>query len=177
MLVEDVADLDTIEIVVPEIITVIEDFEGFTDNEDLLANWDMLNGFRTSGGGWSTSSGTLVTNGEENTIEIAIGGGTNGIKLNVTYSELEALEAEYFGFYIQTSTELTGTKFFQAFYYNPAGYTEISTIFGEIELTDEGTYVWIKVSDLPSDLSAVSIMINVSSENTGTLTIDNIAIK
>ncbi len=159
------------------IVTILEDFEGFTDDADLKANWTMLNAFRTAGGAWSVNSGALVDDAGNNEINITIGGGTNGMKINITKTELEAEGAEYIGFYFETSTELTGTMLFQAFYYNPAGYTQISTLYGTIQNTDEGTYVYIKVSDLAADTNAISIMINVSGENTGVLTIDNIVIK
>jgi hypothetical protein len=42
---------------------------------------------------------------------------------------------------------------------------------------DEGTYFYVKVADLPTDLTHISLMINLASDNTGTMTMDNIVIK
>lgn len=162
--------------VFPEEI-IIEDFEGFADDADMKANWTMLNALRTSGGGWSANSGALVDNAGDNAIEIAIGAGTNGIKLNINKGDLEALGAEFFGFNVQTTNELVGSPVFQAFYYTASGFTQINTIIGDITETANGTYVWITLDELPSDVVSVSILLNVSAENTGTLTIDNIAVK
>ncbi|MBI9009538.1 MAG: DUF5011 domain-containing protein [Tenericutes bacterium] len=160
------------------IVSIVEDFEAFTDDADFKANWSMLNGFRVSGSGWLASNGTLVTDPVEgNSVSIPFGAGATGAKINITKTYLEGLNAEYVGFYFKTSTELTGNRLFQGFTYTAGGYASIDTLYGDIDATDEGTYLWIKVSDLPADLTGISVMINVASGNSGTLTFDNIVVK
>ncbi len=159
-----------------DIVTVVEDFDSYTDDADFKANCAYLYGFRTSGSAWAASGGALAIVGDTNVLQVAYGGGTNGIRLYVDKATLEAAGASYVGLFFETSGELSGTISFQAFYYNSSGYQQIAT-YGTISYTDEGTYVYISVAELPSDVLSVSIMINVSSENTGTLTIDNLVIK
>ncbi|MFA7075654.1 MAG: hypothetical protein WC152_03185, partial [Candidatus Izemoplasmatales bacterium] len=160
------------------IVSVMETFESYTDDADFKANWPRINGFRNAGGSWNTTSATLSILGEENVLEFTYGAGVNGIKFNVTKTELETAGAEYIGIYVKTSAELVGTSnVFQAFYYNPAGYQQINNLYGTISYTDEGTYFFIKVADLAVDTTAISLLINLASGNTGTMYMDNIVIK
>lgn len=159
------------------VVTILENYESFTDDADFKANYTDLLGFRVSGGSWSTASGALATVADNNVLQLTYGAGTNGIKIAMTKAELTAAGAEYVGIHIWTSAEITGiTSVFQAFYYNPAGYTQVST-YGTISYTDAGTYVYIKVSDLPEDLTGISLMINLASGNSGTMYMDNLVIK
>jgi hypothetical protein len=159
------------------IVEVFEDFESYTDDDDFKANWPRIESFRVSGGSWGLTAATLVTDAENNALEFTYGPGTNGIKFDVTKAELVALGAEYIGIYVKTSAELVGTSnIFQAFHYVGGTFVQVTT-YGTISYTDEGTYFYIKVSDLPEGLTQISLMINAASGNTGTMTMDNIVIK
>ncbi|MDD4069659.1 MAG: DUF5011 domain-containing protein [Candidatus Izemoplasmatales bacterium] len=160
-----------------QVVTIVEDFDSYTDDADFKANWPRINAFRVSNGSWGLTVATLSVIGDNNVLDFTYGAGTNGIKFNVTKTELVAAGAEYIGIYVKTSVELTGTSnIFQAFYYNAAGYKDITT-FGTISFTDEGTYFFVKVADLAEDTTAISLMINLASGNSGTMTMDNIVIK
>jgi hypothetical protein len=99
------------------IVTVINDFEAYADDAAFKAEFSFV-GFRTSGSSWLPANGQLVTIGEENVLQSTYGSGTNGIRINVTKAQLEALGAEYIGIRLTTSAELSGTISFQAFTYD-----------------------------------------------------------
>jgi len=156
------------------VVTVIQDFESFADDAAFKAGFSFT-GFRIGGGSWLPSSGSLVTIGDENVLQSNYSTGTNGIRINLTKAQLVALGAQYVGIYIKTSTVLTGTVSFQAFGYSST-FAQI-TINGNINYSDEGTYVYIPVSALTDAMTSISIMINVTTGNTGVMTYDNIVIK
>lgn len=158
------------------VVTVLENFNSFTDDADFKANFTSLYGFRTAGGSWAASVGSMVTDVDNNVLQVAYGTGTNGIRLCVSRATLEGMGAEYVGIYVKTSAEITGASVFQAFYYNAAGYTSLAT-YGNITYTDGGTYVYVKVSDLAEDTVSISLLINLVAGNTGTMSIDNLVIK
>ncbi len=172
---DSVGQLSNALVVPVSIVTVIEDFESYVDDADFKANSD-LNAFRTSSGSWSPSSGQLVP-GDNNVLEVTYGQGTNGIKYNVSIDALKALGAEYVGIYMKTTSELAGTPKFQAFSYTSSGYAEIYNLQGMISATDLGTYVYVPIGALDSTIVSISILINIGTGNTGTLTLDNIVIK
>jgi len=159
-----------------QILTMLEDFEGFADDTDFKANWSRIEAFRVSGGSWGLTAATLETVEDNKVLQFNYGPGTNGIKFDITKTELLALGAEYIGIFIETSLELTGSSRFQAFYYTSSGFTEI-TPYGQITYTDEGTYFFVKVSDLDENTIAISLMVNLASSNNGTMYLDNIVIK
>ncbi|MFA7561025.1 MAG: immunoglobulin-like domain-containing protein [Candidatus Izemoplasmatales bacterium] len=160
-----------------DIVNIVENFESYTDDADFKANWPRIESFRVSGGSWGLTAATLTTDGDNNLLEFTYGPSTNGIKFDVTKAELVALGAEYIGIYVKTSAELVGTSnVFQAFHYVGGTFVQVTT-YGTISYTDEGTYFYIKVSDLPEGLTQISLMINLASGNTGTMTMDNIVVK
>ncbi|MDD4184429.1 MAG: hypothetical protein PHI01_03365, partial [Candidatus Izemoplasmatales bacterium] len=173
----DSESLESNVLVIPiSIVSVFEDFEEFTDDADFKANWSRIETFRVAGGSWGTTAATLTTVGENNVLEFTYGPSTNGIKFDVTKAELDTLGAEYIGIYVKTSAEITGSSRFQAFHYVRGTYIEL-TCYGDFDYVDEGTYFYVKVADLPTDLTHISLMINLASDNTGTMTMDNIVIK
>jgi hypothetical protein len=156
------------------IVSVLNDFEAYADDAAFKAGFSFV-GFRVSGSSWLPANGQLVTLGEDNVLQSNYGTGTNGIRINVTKAQLQALGAEYVGIYVKTSAELAGTISFQAFSYD-SSFQQLTT-YGTIGYADEGTYVYVAVSSLLDTTTSVSFMINVSSGNTGVLTLDNIVIK
>ncbi len=156
------------------VVQVLNDFESYADDAAFKAGFSFT-GFRSGGSAWAPATGSLVTIGEENVLQSAYATGTNGIRINMTKAQLVALGAEYVGIYLKTSAPLSGTISFQAFGYD-ASFTQ-QTTYGNIAYTDEGTYVYIAVSSLTDTMTSISLMINISAGNTGTLTYDNIVIK
>jgi hypothetical protein len=161
-----------------QILQMVESFNSYTDDADFKANWPRINAFRVSGESWGLTAATLSVLVDNNVLEFTYGPSTNGIKFNVTKTELEALGAEYIGIYVKTSVPLTGSSMFQAFYYYNSGnsFTQMTT-YGTVSYTDEGTYFFVKVADMAADTVAISLMINAAADNTGTMIMDNIVIK
>jgi hypothetical protein len=167
------------------VVTVIDDFEVYVLDQGYSAtakgDFTRLYAFRSDGSSWTVSPavvGTLIDNSGNKMFSVAykyVNGNMNGIRINVTKAELEALGAQYIGIYLKTSAPLSSGSKFQFFKYS-ASATEVTAV-GTSSFADEGTYVWIAVSQLDSSTTSVAFMMNVVSADSGTLYLDNIVIK
>lgn len=160
------------ELIVPlSILTVLNDFEDYADDEEFKAD-PVFIGFRVSGGNFVLENGSLVV-GENQKLQQDSGTGLNGIKFNITKAALTALGAEYFGIRIKTSAEVSAIR---AFGYPESGNHEINTVIGSKDNLANGTYVFIPVSALNNEDTSVSIQINVTG-GSGSIYYDNFVIR
>lgn len=167
------------------IVSILNDFESYVVDtvfsNTAKGDFTSLYGIRVGGSAWN-STATVVAVEENNVLSqnyAYAGSGTNGIRLLISKATLEAAGAEYIGIFMKTSNPLSSSAIFQTFQYATSisgGFAQV-TSYGTVSYTDEGTYLWIKVADLATDVASVSFMINVPNSDSGTLTLDNIIIK
>lgn len=167
------------------VVSVINDFETYAV-DTVFSNvnkgdFTQLYGIRVAGSSWNSTATLVDVSGNKMLSQEYkyVSTGTNGIRLLVSKSQLEALGAEYVGIFVKTSNPLSSSAMFQCFQYASSisgGFAQI-TPSGTVSFTDEGTYVYVKVADLVSDVASISLMINVPSTDSGTLYLDNIVIK
>ncbi|HHU23862.1 MAG: DUF5011 domain-containing protein [Bacilli bacterium] len=161
----------------PETV-ILEDFEGFADNDAFqAATDDIVVGLRIGSGNFVKGNGTLLSVDGNKLIEQNIqyvGGSTCGIRIKMSPAAVPA-NIQYLVFYVRATTTEYINKF-QAFVYNSDGnHTEISSsLIGSVSNLVEGTYVHIPVTALKSDTVQLSLVINIGGSASGQLYFDDI---
>ncbi|HOW38325.1 MAG TPA: hypothetical protein PLZ76_05390, partial [Bacillota bacterium] len=172
------------------IVTIIQDWNSYADDAAFKAapsSESRLFGFRTYTTTASLSmlpeSGSLVvdTVNANNYLQVVYGyntsnwKGMNGMQVYVSKDELVAAGAQYVGIRLRMEgTVVAGTVL--QFYDYTTDYTAYQqrTAYGNINYVANGTYVWIKVSDLRAGVTMVSFQVNVKNGSAGTMYFDNL---
>ena len=159
-------------------VVILEDFEGFADNDAFqAATDDIVVGFRIGTGTFVKEKGTLINVDGNKQIEQNIqyaGGSTCGIRIKISKSAIPA-GIEYIVIYVRTTTTEYINKF-QSFIYDSAGnYSEVSnSVIGSVSDLVNGTYVHIPVSVLKDETVQLSLVINIGGSASGKLYFDDI---
>lgn len=160
-------------------VVVVENFEGFTNNEAFQAETsDVVVGLRVGSGNFDKSNGELVTINGNKLIEQNVqylGGSTCGIRIKVSKTIIPA-NIEYIAIWMKTTANLDDINKIQSFIYDSSNNnTEISSsLIGDLSKLNEGTFVFIPVSVLKSNTVQLALMINIKSAAAGKLYFDDI---
>jgi hypothetical protein len=162
-------------------ILFVEDFligygmEVLEDFEDYDAADTPVIGYRIAGGNFVQENGTVIGEGNKvlkQNFAYNSSNATNGLKFNLSLSDIP-LGVKYIAVWMKVD-DASLVKAIKAFRY-AATHTEItSSLIYDIALLENGVYVYLPVSALAADTTAVSILIDVKSDATGELSIDNL---